>query len=98
MQGAIRVLLSSSRSDWGNMDFRKHKEEDAAGKVRQVRTWDASLAALPTSYARLARAARSLGDLGIAVTRSNQLPASHEQGIERGPGERGPGARLEIVA
>ena len=77
------------------MDFRKYKEEGTAGRVRQARMWDASLTALPTSYARLARAARSLGDLGIADKRpdSDQPVAVREQGIERGPG-----ARLEIVA
>ena len=75
------------------MDFRKHTEEDIVGKVRQARTWDASLVALPTSYARLARAARSLGDLGIAAKDPDRSSAGREQGINRGPG-----AELEIVA
>lgn len=79
------------------MDFHKHKANDFAGKVRQVRTWDASLAALPTSYARLARAALSLGDLGIAAKCSDQPGAGRERGIERGI-EDGLDARLEIVA
>ena len=75
------------------MEFRTYKKEDAAGKARQVRMWDASLAALPTSYARLAQAARSLGDIGLPVMSPVHSAPDYEPG-----GGREPGGGLEIVA
>ena len=74
------------------MDFRKYKEEDVAGKERRARTWDVRMSTLPTSYARLARAARSLGDIGVPARRPDQVMVGHglgagrEQGVVRGPG------------
>ena len=78
------------------MDFRKHKEEDVAGKERRARTWDVRMSTLPTSYARLARAARSLGDIGVPSKRPGQVMAGREQGVGHGPGTwRGPDAGRE---
>lgn len=68
------------------MDFRKHKEEDVAGKERRARTWDVRMSTLPTSYARLARAARSLGDIGVPARRPDQVMVGREQGVGYGPG------------
>lgn len=80
------------------MDFRKHKEEDVAGKERWARTWDVRMSTLPTSYARLARAARSLGDIGVPARRPDQVMVGRERGVGYGPGAgreqgvvRGPG-------
>lgn len=80
------------------MDFRKHKEEDVAGKERRARTWDVRMSTLPTSYARLARAARSLGDIGVPARRPDQVMVGRERGVGYGPGAgreqgtvRGPG-------
>ena len=66
------------------MDFRKYKDEDVAGQARQARVWDARLMALPTSYARLERAARSLGDIGIPARCPRQPAVVHEPGVDLG--------------
>ena len=68
------------------MDFRKYKEEDVASKVRRARTWDVRMSTLPTSYARQARAARSLRDIGVPSRRPDQVMAGREQGVGHGPG------------
>ena len=68
------------------MDFRKYKEEDVAGKERRARTWDVRMSTLPTSYARQARAARSLGDIGVPARRPDQVMVGRERGVGYGPG------------
>ena len=66
------------------MDFRKRKE-DAAGQVLGASAWDARLATLPTSYARLARAARSLDGIGVAAARPERWVPDHEPNAGREP-------------
>ena len=75
------------------MEFRAYQREDATGKVRQARTWDARLRTLPTSYARLAQAARSLGGIGIPAMGPSHPAHDHEPG-----GGREPGDGLAVVA
>ncbi len=67
------------------MDYRKHEAGRVADQVRQACVWNARMMSLPTSYARLARAARLLDNIGVQASCHDQSAAGRGQSAGRVP-------------